>query len=190
MNQRSALRDANYPGPIAHLQLILRGSATTRRPRAAITPAEWSRQRKRPILVVSLEARNNGGRRPAGLRRVATAVPALSNELGGVSWNSLASCLRPWVRLATSEHPERLAADEAALVGRAQAGDREAFAALVERYYDRVYRWLYRLTHHQHQAEDLTQETFLKAFRALAMFRKGSNFSAWVYRIAYNGFLN
>src|SRR5581483_9988897 len=65
-----------------------------------------------------------------------------------------------------------------------------AFAALVDHYWDRLYRWLYHLTHHQHTAEDLAQETFLKAFSRLNTFRCGSNFQAWIYRIAYNAFLN
>jgi len=92
--------------------------------------------------------------------------------------------------LATSEHSERLTTGDSGLIDRAQHGEREAFAVLVERYWDRLYRWLYRLTHHQQTAEDLAQEAFLKAFRGLGMFRQGSNFSAWLHRIAYNGFLN
>jgi len=76
------------------------------------------------------------------------------------------------------------------LIGRAQAGDRESFAVLIERYWDRLYRWLYHLTHRQHQAEDLAQEALLKAFAHLDSFRRGSNFQAWLFRIAYNAFLN
>src|SRR5205823_5256346 len=48
----------------------------------------------------------------------------------------------------------------------------------------------YHLTHHQQTAEDLTQETLLKALAALDRFRAGSNFRAWLFRIAYNGFVN
>jgi RNA polymerase sigma-70 factor (ECF subfamily) len=79
---------------------------------------------------------------------------------------------------------------EAVLVRRAQEGQREAFAALVDKYWDRIYRWLYRLTHHQQTAEDLAQETFLKALAHLESFNRGGNFQAWLYRIAYNSFLN
>jgi RNA polymerase sigma-70 factor (ECF subfamily) len=85
---------------------------------------------------------------------------------------------------------EQPALDEAALVRRSQDGDREAFAGLVERYWDRLYRWMYHLTHHRHQAEDLAQEAFLKALAHLRSFRAGSNFRAWLFRIAYNTFLN
>jgi RNA polymerase sigma-70 factor (ECF subfamily) len=76
------------------------------------------------------------------------------------------------------------------LIHSAQKGDRQAFAVLVERYWDRLYRWLFHLTHNRHGAEDLTQETLLKAFAGLARFRTGSNFQAWLFRIAYNSFVN
>jgi len=80
--------------------------------------------------------------------------------------------------------------EEHLLIHSAQKGDRQAFAVLVERYWDRLFRWLYHLTHHRHSAEDLTQEAFLKAFANLARFRSGSNFHAWLFRIAYNSFVN
>ena len=80
--------------------------------------------------------------------------------------------------------------DEADWIRAAQAGDRAAFARLVERYWDRIYRWLYQLTCDRHSAEDLTQETFLKALSALGSFRAGSNFRAWLYRIGHNNFVN
>jgi len=80
--------------------------------------------------------------------------------------------------------------DEHVLVSRAQKGDRQAFAALVEQYWDGLYRWLYHVTHHREAAEDLAQEAFLKALAGLGSFRPGSNFRAWLFRIAYNSFLN
>ena len=82
------------------------------------------------------------------------------------------------------------AGDEADLVRAAQAGDRPAFAVLVERYWDRLYRWLCRLTRDGTAAEDIAQETFLKAFAAVNSFRPGSNFRAWLFRIAHNNFVN
>jgi RNA polymerase sigma-70 factor (ECF subfamily) len=93
------------------------------------------------------------------------------------------------MRVASS-YSDRLSANEPALVRRAQRGDRPAFAVLVEHYWNRLYRWMYHLSHDRHLAEDLTQETFLKAFAGLARFRAGSNFRAWLFRIAYNNFLN
>ena len=94
------------------------------------------------------------------------------------------------MRLANSEPTPGRVADEHALIDRAQAGDREAFAALVDRYWNGLYRWLYHLTHDGHTAEDLAQEAFLKAYRGLASFRAGSHFRAWLFRIAHNSFLN
>ena len=76
------------------------------------------------------------------------------------------------------------------LVQAAQAGEHQAQAALVERCWDRLHRWLYHLTHDAHAAEDLTQDTFLKAFANLKRFRPGSNFAAWLFRIAHNNFAN
>ncbi len=58
------------------------------------------------------------------------------------------------------------AVDESALVLRAQQGDRPAFAALVDLYWERLYRWLFHLCHERHDAEDIAQESFLKAFSA------------------------
>src|SRR5947209_3817519 len=85
------------------------------------------------------------------------------------------------------EHDPR---DEALLVRAAQGGDRPAFAALVDAYWERLFRWLYHLTRDRHQAEDLAQETFLKAFSHLDRFRAGTNFRAWLFRIAHNSFAN
>jgi RNA polymerase sigma-70 factor (ECF subfamily) len=84
----------------------------------------------------------------------------------------------------------RLLVEEHALVSASQRGERQAFAQLVERYWDRLYRWLYHLTRDRHTAEDLVQETFLKAFRGLKRFEAGSNFKAWLFRIAHNSFAN
>ena len=68
----------------------------------------------------------------------------------------------------------------------AQAGDPQAFASLVDRYWDRIYRWLYGLTRSSHTAEDLTQEAFLKAWKAIGTFQAGTNFRSWLFRIARN----
>jgi RNA polymerase sigma-70 factor (ECF subfamily) len=90
----------------------------------------------------------------------------------------------------TREPVPPLLDEEAEWIRAAQGGDRSAFARLVERYWDRVYRWLYHLTRDRHAAEDLTQETFLRALAAVKSFRPGSNFRAWVFRIGHNNFVN
>jgi RNA polymerase sigma-70 factor (ECF subfamily) len=85
---------------------------------------------------------------------------------------------------------DRLLAEEPQLIRDAQAGDRAAFAVLIDRYWDRLYRWLYHLTHDGHAAEDLAQETFLKAWAAITRFQAGTNFRAWLFRIGHNNFVN
>jgi RNA polymerase sigma-70 factor (ECF subfamily) len=92
--------------------------------------------------------------------------------------------------LSAASSVDRTPADEAVLVRQAQQGDRQAFAVLVEHYWDPLYRWLYHLSHHRHQAEDVAQEAFMKALGGLGSFKPGSNFKAWLFRIAFNHFLN
>lgn len=92
--------------------------------------------------------------------------------------------------MSISEYSWASADEESTWVQAAQAGDRQAFARLVERYWDRLYRWLYQLTQDRHAAEDLTQETFLKALAGLPTFRPGSHFRAWLFRIGHNNFVN
>jgi RNA polymerase sigma-70 factor (ECF subfamily) len=72
------------------------------------------------------------------------------------------------------------------LVQRAADGDAEAFDALVLRHQDRVFSLVCRLVGCPHEAEDVTQEAFLRAHRALGSFRQGAAFSTWLYRIAVN----
>lgn len=90
----------------------------------------------------------------------------------------------------TRETNPLLPKEEAEWIRAAQSGDRDAFAHLLERYWDRLYRWLYHLTRDRHAAEDLTQETFLKALGAMNSFRPGTNFRAWIFRIGKNNFVN
>src|SRR5258708_26465130 len=71
-----------------------------------------------------------------------------------------------------------------ALVEQCQAGSRDAFALLVEHYQKRLFNYLCRLTGNSHDAEDLTQETFLKVYRSLHRFNSGQGFSTWLFTIA------
>lgn len=69
-------------------------------------------------------------------------------------------------------------------------GEREAFDRLVQRYQRDVYRLCYRFVNNHEDANDLAQEVFLRAWRAIARFRGESSFSTWLYRIAVNACLN
>lgn len=76
------------------------------------------------------------------------------------------------------------------LVQRAQGGDSEAFDVLVRRYQERVYATIYHMTSNHEDADDLTQESFIKAYRALKSFKGDSSFFTWLYRIAVNKTIN
>jgi RNA polymerase sigma-70 factor (ECF subfamily) len=72
------------------------------------------------------------------------------------------------------------------LVERVQAGDKSAFDLLVRKYQHRVLKLVGRFVSDAAEAEDVAQEAFLKAYRALASFRGDSAFYTWLYRIAIN----
>src|ERR1051326_2451650 len=75
---------------------------------------------------------------------------------------------------------------DAAVVAQVLAGDRDAFRVLVERHSRSIFRVVYRMTGNQQDAEELVQETFLRAYKSLARFELRANFSTWLYRIAVN----
>jgi RNA polymerase sigma-70 factor, ECF subfamily len=72
------------------------------------------------------------------------------------------------------------------LVERVQQGDKRAFGLLVEKYHRRVARLVARLVRNAGDIDDVTQEAFIKAYRALPQFRGDSAFYTWLYRIAIN----
>ncbi|MEN3338416.1 MAG: polymerase sigma-70 factor, subfamily [Acidobacteriota bacterium] len=75
---------------------------------------------------------------------------------------------------------------DAATVALARDGDSEAFRALVERHSRAVYRLAYRMTGNAQDAEDVVQDTLLKAYKQLGRFESRANFSTWLHRIAVN----
>ena len=76
--------------------------------------------------------------------------------------------------------------NEAAVVAGAKAGSYEAFEELVNRYERKIYRLGLNITGSHEDAEDVLQETFLKAFEHVADFREDSRFYTWIFRIALN----
>jgi RNA polymerase sigma-70 factor (ECF subfamily) len=71
-------------------------------------------------------------------------------------------------------------------VALAKAGDRDGFRILVERHSRSVFRLAFRMTANEQDAEDVVQETFLRAYRQLASYESRSSFGTWLYRIAAN----
>ena len=75
---------------------------------------------------------------------------------------------------------------DAAIVAQVLAGDRDAFRVRVERHGRSLYHVAYRMTGNQQDSEEIVQETFLRAYRALERFEMRANFGTWIYRIAVN----
>jgi RNA polymerase sigma-70 factor, ECF subfamily len=75
---------------------------------------------------------------------------------------------------------------DAAVVAQVLAGDREAFRLLVERHTRSIYGVAYRMTGNHLDAEEIVQETFLRAYKSLQRFELRSSFATWIYRIAVN----
>jgi RNA polymerase sigma-70 factor (ECF subfamily) len=87
-------------------------------------------------------------------------------------------------RFARAEASELLA-QERALVARAREGDEEAFRGLVERHKDRAYGLALRLLRSESDAEEVAQDAFVRAWRALGDFREEAAFGTWLYRIVW-----
>jgi RNA polymerase sigma-70 factor (ECF subfamily) len=75
---------------------------------------------------------------------------------------------------------------DATLVAQALKGDQDAYGLLVQRHSRSLFALAYRVTGNQDDADEVVQETFLKAYRSLARFEQRSNFGTWLYRIAMN----
>ena len=76
--------------------------------------------------------------------------------------------------------------DDRILIERAQEGNRAAFQVLVERYKKKIYAVAFDMTGDHHDAEDISQDVFLKAFRSLTRFRGRASVSTWLYRMTVN----
>ncbi len=89
-----------------------------------------------------------------------------------------------------STPPDPTEVDEKVLVARARGGDMGAYDGLIRRYQERIYATVYHMTSNHEDANDLTQESFIKAYQALKSFKGGSSFYTWIYRIAVNKTIN
>jgi RNA polymerase sigma-70 factor (ECF subfamily) len=109
----------------------------------------------------------------------------LADSTNAGVWPALTARRNPWTVLVAE--PER---DDPALVQAAQGGDTTAFDAIVERHRRSVYQVCYRFVNNHEDAADLTQDTFVRAWKALRNFKGEAAFSTWLYRIAVNTSLN
>lgn len=80
--------------------------------------------------------------------------------------------------------------EDTELVALAQKGSTNSFNKLVDKYHSRIYSLTYQMTSNREDAEDLTQEIFIKAFEALPRFKGRSSFYTWLYRIGINKTIN
>src|SRR5256885_2659992 len=86
--------------------------------------------------------------------------------------------------------PTVVPTEDSLLVQRSQKGDMTAYDELVRRYQERIYATIYHMTANHEDANDLAQETFIKAYQALKSFKGDSSFFTWIYRIAVNKTIN
>ncbi len=93
-------------------------------------------------------------------------------------------------RLSGSPREDLKAASDLDLVIRSKAKDTEAFGELVRRYQKQVFRIVLRMVKSMDDADDLTQDTFVRAHRGLKTFKEEYDFHPWLFRIAYNQTIN
>jgi RNA polymerase sigma-70 factor (ECF subfamily) len=79
--------------------------------------------------------------------------------------------------------------EDLALIAASQKGDQQAFAKLVRRYEDLVYRYSFKLCRDAEAAEEVLQDSFISVFRKLGQFDRRSKFSTWLYRVVTNNCL-
>jgi RNA polymerase sigma factor (sigma-70 family) len=89
-----------------------------------------------------------------------------------------------------SKQMEQMRSDEESLVRRFQKGEEKAFNELVSRYKKRIFDMILKMVRNKEDAKDLSQETFVKAYRGLKNFRSESSFFTWITRIALNLCIN
>jgi len=76
--------------------------------------------------------------------------------------------------------------DDSFYIGQVVGGDQNAYAALVDKHKDMVFTIAVKILRHREEAEEVAQDVFLKAFKALSSFKGDAKSSTWLYRIAYN----
>jgi len=120
-----------------------------------------------------------------------TQTAALNDVVGTVSAPAPAvTANSPSTFPSASSAATTTASEDRTLVRASQEGDLRAFDELIRRYQERIYATIYHMTSNHEDANDLTQETFVKAYKAISSFKGDSGFFTWVYRIAVNKTIN
>src|SRR5580658_9139745 len=86
--------------------------------------------------------------------------------------------------------PENEDVPEAQLVVDAQSGDARSFELLFDRYYNMIHAFAYRVCLIETEADDIAQETFIRAARGISSYRGAASFKNWLYRIAHNALVD
>jgi RNA polymerase sigma-70 factor (ECF subfamily) len=94
------------------------------------------------------------------------------------------------VKARSAQGKSSTSPEERAIIERCKRGDLGAFNELVRRYEKQVYNFAYRLTKNYDDANDISQEAFLRVFNAIGSFRGDATFSTWLFRITTNAFLD
>lgn len=116
-----------------------------------------------------------------------TFVPVRENFGNNVNqWASNISAQGEQATTAAADGPRAISFEDAALVESVRKGDMHAFGALVAKYQDRIYNLILRMCGQAADAEELAQETFLKALERIDQFRGKSQFYTWLFRIGTN----
>jgi RNA polymerase sigma-70 factor (ECF subfamily) len=85
-----------------------------------------------------------------------------------------------------SSSKDEMTTNDEYIINQIIAGDTRAFAVLVDRYKDLVFTLSIRMLKNREEAEEVSQDTFIKAYKSLQNFKGDSKFSTWIYRVAYN----
>jgi RNA polymerase sigma-70 factor (ECF subfamily) len=132
--------------------------------------------------LVCVHLRSSAVKTPLAIPK-AKSLPSHANQISTVSVYSID-------RQNSCKGKGRLSLHENQLIKRAQAGDADAFSRLAQGFERRIYSLALHYTRDPHDAEDLAQEVWLKAFRALDTFRGEASFYTWLRQIMVNTFLN
>ncbi len=119
-----------------------------------------------------------------------TTLTKLSEKLGLGSPKREPNPITPTVAPVNEQAADLEHEDDESLVARTRRGEQGAFDVLVQRYKERLYATVYHMTANHEDANDLVQDSLIKAYKSIHSFKGQSSFYTWVYRIAVNRTIN